>query len=237
MGSARGNATHEVEASVIGRSTAAAFAGVALLLACEACSSATPPLASRMVNGNKICVEAPNTTKASGVPTWNTPVGFAFNWYDNMSSAPVEIKSVSLISPHNLILHGALTYRGTLGNPNTSGNAWKLMYKGATPSEWKHRQTVPGAVISPLTSREASLKSYAPAYSMILDVSAKTPAGGYALGQQVKYEQGGNQYTLRSYTGYAVAPPAPRGGPNCEAFENDISAAWKPISASWNQHS
>jgi len=64
------------------------------------------------------------------------------------------------------------------------------------------------------------------AHEVVLDVSAKTPAGGYAIGQQVTYRQGNAQYTIRSYTGYAIGPPGP-GGPKCQAQENAITAAWQ----------
>jgi len=213
-----------------------AFTMMALLLACQSCSSATQsqPLVNRMMNGNRICVEVPNPNRIVGVPTWNTPIGFNFNWYDNQSSTPVKIESVSLISPHNLILHRAISYRGTLESPNMSGYAWNLLRKGATASDWAHRQGIPGAVIPPQTAHDISLRPNEPAYSIVLDVSSKTAAGGYAIGQKVTYSQGENQYTIRSYTGYAMAPPGPRGA-KCDAYEKAIAAGQRPFSASW-QH-
>ncbi|MCW2932226.1 MAG: hypothetical protein JWM19_3188 [Actinomycetia bacterium] len=63
-------------------------------------------------------------------------------------------------------------------------------------------------------------------YQVALDISAKTPAGGYAIGHQITYRQGSTQYTIRTYTGYAIGPPGPD-GPKCQAQENAIAAAWR----------
>jgi hypothetical protein len=49
-------------------------------------------------------------------------------------------------------------------------------------------------------------------------------------GEQVCFPvpKGGAQYTVRSYTGYAISPPGPagEGGSRCTALAGAISAAW-----------
>jgi hypothetical protein len=92
---------------------------------------------------------------------------------------------------------------------------------------WARRQSVPGAVIPPQTSTIGTPGPNArDTYEVVLDISAKTPSGGWAIGQQVTYRQGNAQYTIRSYTGYAIGPPGPD-GPKCQTQQNAIKAAWK----------
>jgi hypothetical protein len=101
------------------------------------------------------------------------------------------------------------------------------MGHNANPSAWAHRQSVPGAVIGPQISTIGTPGPDArDTYAVVIDISAKTPAGGYAIGQQVTYRQGNAQYTIRSYTGYVITPPGPDFWPKCQARENAIAAAW-----------
>lgn len=64
----------------------------------------------------------------------------------------------------------------------------------------------------------------------MLDITAKTPKSGWAIGQQVTYRQGGVQYTVRSYSGYALAPPAPSDAP-CQAQLRAIGQAFSANAA------
>ena len=205
---------------------AAALAVSALLLAaCSAGSSAGQPLISgTQQKGVLDCAPAPNPAPSAGTPAWNSPTGFAYDWYFNASALPVEIESVSLIGNHNLVLHGAVVYRGP--HDIITSDGWPVMGRNANPSAWAQRQNVPGAVIPPQPSTNGAPDPDEPEYAVIIDVSAKTPAGGYAIGQQVTYKQGNSHYTIRTYTGYAIVPLG-RNGPDCDAADKAINAAWK----------
>ena len=207
----------------------AAFAATAwLLAACSAAGSAGQPLAVGVVQeGVKACAEAHNMAPSVGVPAWDSPMSWAFDWYYNQSMSPVEIESVSLMDPHGLILHGAIVYEMPHSeNPIIQVDGWALLAKHANPSVWARRQNIPGAVIPAETSTIAAPGPHArDEYEVVLDISAKTPDGGWAIGQQVTYRQGNTQYTIRSYTGYAIGPPGPD-GPKCQAQTAAISAAW-----------
>ena len=99
----------------------------------------------------------------------------------------------------------------------------------AIPGLWAGRQNVPGAVIPPETSTIGTPGPDArDEYEVVLDISAKTPAGGWAIGQRVTYRQGNGQYTVRAYTGYAIGPPRTGrpGSPECQAQWAAITAAW-----------
>ena len=145
----------------------------------------------------------------------------------NTSAAPLEIESVSLIDPHGLVLHGAVVYEMRHSeHPLINAAGWQLMGQGADPGAWAHRQPVPGAVIPPGTSANGTPGANArDLYVVVPDISAATPAGGWAIGLQVTYRQGGTRYTFRSYEGYAIGPPGPD-GPRCQAQEDAIRAAW-----------
>jgi hypothetical protein len=200
-----------------------------LLSACSAASSsAGQPLGIASVQeGAKACAEAPNETPSAEIPAWNSPAGYALDWYYNVSASPVELESVSLIDSHGLVLHGAIVYEMRHSeNPLVMADGWPTMSLGSAPSEWARRQRVPGAVIPPETSTSGAPGPNArDEYEVVLDISAKTPDGGWAIGQQMTYRQGNAQYTIRSYTGYAIGPPGPD-GPKCQAQENAIAAAW-----------
>jgi hypothetical protein len=209
-------------------STAAALAATALPLAACAVGSAGQPLATQNIQeGVKACAEAPNTAASADIPAWNSPIGWSFDWYYNQSASPVEIESVSLIDSHNLVLHKVIVYEMRHSeNALIQTDGWPGMGEGADPVAWAHRQGVPGAVIPAQTSTANSGPNARNTYAVVLDISAKTPAGGYAIGQQVTYKQGNSQYTIRVYTGYAIGPPAPNDAPVCQAQENAITAAW-----------
>jgi len=103
-------------------------------------------------------------------------------------------------------------------------DGWPAISTNSDPAAWAQRQAVPGAVIGPDASDAGPTGHNA--YEVVLDVSARTPAGGYAIGQQVTYRQGSAQYTVRSYEGYAISPAGPEGPTRCTALFNAIDAAW-----------
>jgi hypothetical protein len=219
--------------ALLTRCLAVAVLAVTVLLpaACAAGSSTGQALAVGVVQeGAKYCAGAPSVP-VNGIPAWNSPIGWAIDWYYNTSAASVEIESVSLIDSHNLVLHRAIVYEMRHSeNPLIDVAGWELMGHYAVPSLWARRQNIPGAVIPPETSTIATPGPDArDEYEVVLDISAKTPAGGWAAGQQVTYRQGSTQYRVRAYTGYAVGPPGPpdgSGSPDCRTQWTAITAAW-----------
>jgi hypothetical protein len=204
-----------------------ALAASALLLAACSAGSAGQLLVAATTKSASACVPAPSLP-VNDIPAWNSPVGFALDWYYNASASPVEIESVSLIDPHNLILRQAIVYEAKREQHQLIlADGWPLISTSSDPSAWAHRQGVHGAVVSP-DPPDAGPTTH-DAYEVVLDVSAKTPAGGYAIGQQVTYRQGNAQYTIRSYSGYAISPPGPKGqdGTRCPAFQKAITTAWQ----------
>ena len=221
-------------ALIIRHPVVAVLAATALLLCgCSAAdSSAGQPLASANVQkGEKGCEEAPNTAPSAGIPAWNSQTGWAINWFYNTSASPVKLESVSLIDSHGLILHkNVFVYEMRHSeNPLILADGWGKMSLGANPAMWARRQSVFGAVIAPQVSTVGTPGPNArDTYEVVLDISAKTPAGGYAIGLQVTYREGNAQYTIRTYQGIAIGPPGPD-GPKCQAQENAIDAAWSHV--------
>jgi hypothetical protein len=203
---------------------AAALTAAAGLLLTACSAGSRPPLVDmKAQEGEKVCFPAPNG--AADTPAWNSPVGFALNLYYNASSTPVEVESVTLIDPHNLILHKAIVYEAKREQHQLiQSDGWPAISTNSDPAAWAQRQAVPGAVIGPDASDPGPTGHNA--YEVVLDVSARTPAGGYATGQQVTYRQGSAQYTVRSYQGYEISPAGPEGPTRCTALSNAIDVAW-----------
>ena len=57
-----------------------------------------------------------------------------------------------------------------------------------------------------------------------LDVHAASPAGGWALGEVVRYQVSGVTYTLRAENGISIASSP--GDKGCDADQNAIQSAW-----------
>ena len=206
----------------------------ATVLLLAACSAGSQPLASATrQKGVELCAEAPNTAPSAGVPAWNSPTGWSIGRYYNTTASPVELQSVALIDSHGLVLHGAVVYEMRHSeNAPVMSDGWGKMSLGTDPVLWARRQNLPGAVVPPAASATGTPGTTAPdTYAVVLDISAKTPAGGWAIGQQITYRQGSTQYTIRLYSGYAIRPPAGPDGPDCQAQRNAIEAAWQAVPA------
>jgi hypothetical protein len=207
-------------------SIAAVVTASALLTAACSAGGGAGPLMTENNEAAQGCASAPNNNLSDDTPAWNSPVGFALVWYYNASASPVVVESASLIDAHNLVLHKAIVYEAERErNQLTPVDGWPAISLGSNAASWARRQPVPGAVIDP-DPPNAGVTTHN-AYEVVLDVSAKTPAGGYAIGQQVTYRQGNTVYTIRCYSGYAISPPdGTLSGVRCEAFNKAISAAW-----------
>jgi hypothetical protein len=196
---------------MISYSVAAVIAASVLLTAACSADGGGGPLVTLNNEATQVCVPAPNSASSDDIPAWNSPVGYALVWYYNASASPVVVESVSLIDTHNLVLHKAVVYEAEHEqNQLTLTDGWPAMSLGSDPAGWARRQSVPGAVIDPDAPNAGDTTH--DAYEVVLDISAKTRAGGY---------------TIRCYAGYEISPPGgPEGGQRCSAFTKAINAAW-----------
>jgi hypothetical protein len=175
------------------------------------------------------CIVAPDV-RSTGIGEWDTPIGFALDMYYNHAHRPLTIKSVSLIDSHNLVLHGALLYKMPHSQrPLIQETAWDRLSQSAQPNSWAARQAIPGAVMLPERPVHATGTVARDIYQLVLDISSRTPQGGWAAGEIVRYSSGGQRYTVTTYTGYAIAPP-PYSAPKwCGPQSNAIRHAWRKM--------
>jgi hypothetical protein len=148
------------------------------------------------------------------------PVAFTTDWYVNQGSQPVTIRSVSLIAPHGLVLHRALVYEMFGGRHVLyQAIAWDQLGRGALPSAWARRQPIPAAVIPPehIKSAATVFDNKDNVYVVAEQITAASPAGGWALGQKLTYTAGGNTFSVEARTGIGIGSflvPFPHG---CES--------------------
>ncbi|HMH94251.1 MAG TPA: hypothetical protein VK586_24610 [Streptosporangiaceae bacterium] len=57
---------------------------------------------------------------STGPNAWDAPIGYAEDIYWNNSSASLTIEPVSLIDPHNLVLHGSVRSLRRTGVPGSA---------------------------------------------------------------------------------------------------------------------
>jgi hypothetical protein len=209
------------------RYLAATGLGTLALLPLAGCSAGAQPLVSLGSKAVQVCAPAPGPP-VTGISAWDSPIGFVVSSFYNASAAPLEIEAVSLLDAHNVILHRVVVYEARRElNQMVGGAAWRRAGVGADRADWARRQAVPGAVISP--DPPGAGPTTHDAYQLVLDISAKTPAGGYAAGEQVTYRQGNARYAIRAYAGYVISPPTPKrdDGTRCAAYEQAVQAAWQ----------
>jgi hypothetical protein len=141
-------------------------------------------------------------------PNWGSPMGFTTDWYANRGQHPAVIKSLRLLAPHGLVLHGAVVYEMEHSQHVLyQANSWPDIGKGASSTLWARRQPIPGAVIPPGHAKGVLIRASKQdnLYVIVEDVSATTPAGGWALGEVVSYQSDGSTYTVEDHTGIAIA--------------------------------
>jgi hypothetical protein len=207
--------------------TAAAISCI-LLAACGGSSedNVGPLISDNLPGGFISCLEAPDP--GTSIVSWRTQVGFALDVYFNRSRRPLVIESVRLADAHGLIVHQALVY--LIANhdkdPLPYERPWSQIGQGVPRSAWAHgHQAVPGAVIGPLDGSTASGPGAGNHYQVVVDLSARSAAGGWATGEIIRYRAHGHTYSVRSYTGYALAPPS--GKPSCASQTKTIRAVFK----------
>jgi hypothetical protein len=139
----------------------------------------------------------------------------------------LTIESVTLMSPHNLTVHGGLVYEMDHSqHALILANGWAEMGQGADPIAWARRHAIPGAIIPPGHPAPLSppLRT-TNRYEIVPEVTANSPAGGWALGEIVTYRADGQLYTVDAELGLAIGPgPAPA---SCNAEVHAIEAAWR----------
>jgi hypothetical protein len=177
-------------------------------------------------HGLKSCVPAPDPK--NGAPRYDSPFGFATGAYYNQAGSPVTIESVTLIDPHNVTLLSALVYRT---NRNKSqlplDGPWSQVSQGLPKALWAARQPVPGAVLPPGHPVTASTDTLnLNEYEIGVEISARSPRGGWTAGIMVRYRNRGRTYTARAYAGYAIAPPPAAGPSFCTRQMKAIDTAW-----------
>jgi hypothetical protein len=167
------------------------------------------------------------------VPRWNSPMGFTSDWYANQGLGPAVIVSLRLISPHGLVLHGALVYemRHDLHTLYIA-NPWPKVGFGAPADLWAQRQPIPGAVIPPGHSKYALIKfsTQNNIYVIAEDVTATTPRGGWALGEVVTYRSGRGTWTVEAHTGIAIGTAGPQAD-SCGAPFNAMDNALQHLTS------
>ena len=206
-----------------------------LIAACSGPGVTTADLRARALRsavvpkGLVTCITAPNV-KSTGIDKWDTPIGFAFDNYYNRARSPLTIESVSLVDPHNLILHRALLYKiGPTRQSLIQEFAWTGLGQAARPDAWTDRQAIPGAAMPAERSAQPAGSAARDSYQLVLDISSRTPLGGWAAGETVRYSSAGQSYTTTTYTGYAIAPPRRTAPRWCGPATNSIHHAWRTM--------
>jgi hypothetical protein len=178
------------------------------------------------------CTIAPNP--GTEINRWDSQIGYYAGIYYNHSSGPVTMESVSLLHPHNLILHGADVYKAAHFNISLPYE-WPWGHEGTAHSatQWAAiRQRIPGATIprengpiAPANFNRLNPDVYEIAVDM--SVASPSPAGGWATGVVVTYRAGGTTYTSTLMVGLTIgsaAKPLPSG---CDAPKRSVQDFWK----------
>jgi hypothetical protein len=205
-----------------------AFLAVLLSAAATGCASSGssgPLVVGIQQEGMSAC--APSYS--DGPNAWDAPIGYAEDTYWNDSSVPLTIESVSLIDPHNLVLHGSVLYRMPhYLHALPISDSWVQEGQAVPPADWRARQRVPGAVMPPIggpVEVNGHINSKVDRWEIAVDVSAATPAGGWALGEIVRYKVGGRSFTAETRTGMGIGTSLDRAR-SCDAQMNAIQAAF-----------
>jgi hypothetical protein len=196
----------------------------ALITTSDSAAYANPLGLHTEQEGMASCIPAPDPGTA--ITRWNSQVGVLAGMYYNSSDYPVTLESVSLISPHNLVLHGAAVFEMVhYRNSIAFESAWSQ--EASFGRVWTPPQAVPGAVIpaeiGPLAPSDFPAKR-PDVYEIAVDVSDASPAGGWALGVSVDYRYLGQSYNIKLMTGIAIGSGASSSG--CDAPMKAIQAAW-----------
>jgi hypothetical protein len=199
----------------------------ALITTSDSAAYASPLTINTGQKGLAMCVPAPDPGTA--ITRWNSRVGMLAGMYYNSSGYPVTLESVSLISSHNLVLHGAAVFEmAHYRNSIALESAWsqEASYgRVRTP-----QQAIPGAVIpaemGPLAPSDFPAKN-PDVYEIAVDISDASATGGWALGVSVDYRYLGQMYNIKLLIGMAIGSAGSKPlGSGCDAPMKAIQAAW-----------
>ena len=177
------------------------------------------------------CILAPDP--GAGIIRWDSQIGYYAGIYYNQSSGPVTMESVSLLHPHNLIFHGAAVYKVAHFKISLPYEwAWGHEGTARSATQWAAiRQRIPGATIPPENGpiAPADFPRLNPdVYEIAVDMSAASPAGGWAPGVVVTYREGGTTYTSTLMVGLAIGSAAKPLSSGCDAPTRSIQQdAWE----------
>lgn len=87
---------------------------------------------------------------------------------------PVTVESVSLIAPHNLVVHKAVVFADT-GPALPWDTGWSQEGSGNLAAAWARRQPVPGGVIPPGSQQKGSAHNHGHVMYQIAE-AAECPA-------------------------------------------------------------
>jgi len=175
------------------------------------------------------CIPAPD--KDAGVIRWDSQIGYYAGLYYNPSSGPVTVESVSLLHPHNLIVHGAAVYKMAYLKLSLPYEwAWGQEGTAHSATQWAAiRQRIPGATIprenGPIAAADFQ-KLNPDVYEIAVDMSAASRAGGWAPGVLVTYRVAGTTYTSTLMVGLAIGSAAKHLSAGCDAPTRSIQDFW-----------
>jgi hypothetical protein len=194
----------------------------ALITTGDRAASASPVTINTAQKGELFCALAPDPGTA--ITRWNSPVGALAGMYYNSSAYPVTIESVSLISPHNLVLNGAAVFEmAHYRNSIAFVGPWSQ--EASFGRVWTPPQAIPGAVIPAEIGPVADFSATRPdVYEIGVGISDASPAGGWASGISVDYRYLGNTYNFKLLIGMAIRSRVSSSG--CDASMKAIHAAW-----------
>ena len=202
----------------------------ALCAGATACASGTGPGPLVLNEGQEGISSCMSNNPASGLLTWDTTVGYAEDMYWNKSSQPLTIEFVSLLDPHNLVLHGSVLYKmAHASHALPLSSAWAKEGEEVPLAEWRGRRLIPAAVMPPVggpVDVNGSLSHKIDLYEIVVDISAATPAGGWALGEVVRYQAGGHAYTFEARTGLGIGTTGRLPTHSCDTQMQAIKAAF-----------
>ena len=202
----------------------ALLAVFALITTGDRAAYANPLTVETAQAGMSFCAPAPDPGTA--ITHWDSQVGALAGMYYNSSAYPVTLESVSLLSPHNLVLHGAAVYEmDHYRNSLAIVSAWsqEASYGRVRTSP----QAIPGAVIPAERGPLADLPVARPnVYEIAVDISDASRAGGWALGISVDYRYLGNTYNFKLMIGISIGSAGGSPGGGCAALMKAIQAGF-----------
>jgi hypothetical protein len=215
------------------RACAAAVAGLVVLgagvTACASGDAGGPLVLGDVQEGMSACMA---DSPSSGLPTWDAPVGYAEEMFWNKSARPLRVESVRLLDPHNLVLHGSVLYR-MAHTSHALPTSWAWTQIGQEdPALWRARQRIPGAVMPPVggpVEVNGNINTKVDRWEIVVDISAASPAGGWALGEVVQYQAGGQAYTLEAREGLSIGTSRRPAAHSCDGKLSAISAGFAAL--------